>query len=236
MGWNWFDLNWPWCGLVLSAALLLLLFTTNVFRSELSLSRWRDPVWLSWMAPAAYMLHQFEEYGIDAHGTRFAFPDVLCLSVGMSPYPACSLPASLFVAINIPAIWIAGVVCGLRSRRHLFVGLGLYAITFTNSLSHVSAALINGAYNPGAWTSALINLPLSLWVAYACFIRGSMRRRGMLVLVLAGTLFSVILLASVNRFAEGNLSLPVLLMIQMFNPLCVIMLPWLFEKRVLLSS
>jgi hypothetical protein len=55
------------------------------------------------------MIHQFEEYGIDALGVRFAFPDVLCVSVGMPPYPGCSLPEALFVAINIPAIWIAAL-------------------------------------------------------------------------------------------------------------------------------
>jgi hypothetical protein len=72
MKWSWFDLHWPWIGLVLSAALLLVLFTTNLFRSDLSKSRWFDPAWLAWLAPAAYMIHQFEEYGIDARGIRFA--------------------------------------------------------------------------------------------------------------------------------------------------------------------
>jgi hypothetical protein len=38
MEWIWFDLNWPWIGLGLSATLLLLLFGTNVLRSELSIS------------------------------------------------------------------------------------------------------------------------------------------------------------------------------------------------------
>jgi Protein of unknown function with HXXEE motif len=233
MNWTWFDLHWPWLGLALSGALLLLLITTNVLRGDLSISRWRDPVWLSCLAPAAYMIHQFEEYGIDAQGIRFAFPDLLCTSVGMPAYPGCTLPEALFVAINIPAIWIAGLVCGLLSRRHPFVGLGVYAIHFTNSLSHLGVALISGTYNPGALTAALIQLPISLWVAYACFIQGSMRRRGMVVLVLAGTLFSIVLLASVNLFAKGYLSAATLLTIQILNPLCVVLVPWLFEKSVL---
>lgn len=233
MKWTWFDLNWPWIGLVLSAALLLLLFTTNVLRSELTLSRWLDPVWLAWLAPAAYMIHQFEEYGIDARGVRFAFPDLLSVSMGMLPYPDSSLPTRLFIAINIPAIWIAGLVCGLLSRRHPFVGLGVYAIHFTNSLSHLGVALTSGAYNPGALASAVLSLPLSLWVAYACFIRGEMRWRGMPVLVVAGTLFSVILLVAVKLFAKGLISSSALLTIQALNPLCVILLPWLFEKSVL---
>jgi hypothetical protein len=231
--WTWFDLAWPWIGLGVAAVLLFFLFATDRLRTSAVPSRWRDPVWLSWLAPAAYMIHQFEEYGIDALGVRFAFPDLLCVSVGMPPYPACSLPEALFVAINIPAIWIAGFACALLSRSRPLVGLGLYAIHFTNALSHLGVALVSGTYNPGALTAALIQLPLSLWVAYACFIRGSMRPHGMAVLVIAGTLFSVILLGSVNLFAKGYLSATTLVIVQILNPLCVILLPWLFEKNVL---
>lgn len=85
----------------------------------------------------------------------------------------------------------------------LLFGLGLYGLHFTNALAHLGAALASGTYNPGALASAVINLLLSLWVAYACFAQGSMRRRGMAVLVLAGTLLSVILIGSSNLFA-GN--------------------------------
>jgi hypothetical protein len=233
MNWSWFDLHWPWVGLALSGALCVLLFSTNTFRSDLRVSRWRDPVWLAWLAPAAYMLHQFEEYGIDAQGTRFAFPDLLCTSVGLRPYPGCTLPESVFVAINIPAIWIAGLICAILALRYAFAGLGVYCIHFTNSISHLGVALTSGSYNPGALTAGLIQLPISLWVAYVCFFRGGMRRSGMLILVLAGTVFTVVLLASVNLFARGHLSATALLTIQSLNPLFVIVVPLLFNRRII---
>ena len=231
--WTWFDPAWPWTGLGVAAVLFFFLFATDRLRRNVDVPRWRNPGWLSWLAPAAYMIHQFEEYGIDAHGTRFAFPDLLCVSVGMPPYPHCSVPPAFFVAVNIPAIWIAGLVCGLLSRRHPFVGLGVYAIHFTNSLTHLGVALVSGIYNSGALTAALIQLPLSLWVGYACFIRGSMRRLGVAVLILTGTLLSVILLGSVNLFAKGYLSATTLVIIQVLNPLYVVIVPWFFEKRLL---
>ncbi|WP_092021572.1 HXXEE domain-containing protein [Bradyrhizobium sp. OK095] len=234
--WTWLDLAWPWIGLCAAAILLFLLFATDRLRTKACASRWHDPGWLSWLAPATYMIHQLEEYGIDALGVRFAFPDLLCTSVGMPPYPGCSLPEALFISINIPAIWIAGLICALLSRRHPFVGLGLYAIHFTNSLSHLGVAVRSGSYNPGALTAALILLPVSLWVAHACFVRGSMRPRGIAILILAGTLLSVILLGSVNLFAKGYLSATALLIIQILNPLCVILMPWFFEKSVLRPS
>jgi hypothetical protein len=74
MQWTSFDRHWPCIGLALSVLLLLLLFATNVLRNDLGISRWRDPVWLSWLAPAAYMIHQFEEYGIDARGLDLPSP------------------------------------------------------------------------------------------------------------------------------------------------------------------
>ena len=113
MEWSWFDIYWSWIGLAMSAALLILLFGTDLLRSSLSQSRWRDPVWLAWLAPASYAAHQFEEYGIDALGHHFAFPDLLCASFSMPPYPDCSVPHAFFLAVNIPAIWGAGLICAL---------------------------------------------------------------------------------------------------------------------------
>jgi hypothetical protein len=60
-----------------------------------------------------------------------------------------------------------------------------------------------------------------------------MRRRGMAVLIFAGTLLTIILLGSVNLFVKGYLSATALVIIQILNPLCVIVVPWLFEKSVL---
>lgn len=232
MQWTWVDLHWPWIGLAISALLLELLFATNVFRGDRDKSRWFDPVWLAWLAPATYMIHQFEEYGIDAQGVRFAFPNLLSHSMGLPPYPDSTLPTALFVAINIPAIWIAGLICGLLSRRHRFVGLGVYAIHFTNCLTHLGLGAASG-YNSGMLTSGVILLPVSLWVGYSCFIKGDMRWWGVVILTIAGTIFSVILLATIKLFVRGQMSEPALLTIQALNPLCVIVIPWLFEKRVL---
>ena len=125
MRWTWFDIHWSWIGLAVSAVMLILLFGTDLFRSNLSQSRWRDSVWLAWLAPVSYTANQFEEYGIDALGHHFAFPDLFCASIGMPPYPACSVPEAFFLAVNIPAIWGVGLVCALLARRHPLVGLGV---------------------------------------------------------------------------------------------------------------
>ncbi len=86
------------------------------------------PKWLAWLAPTAYAIHQFEEYGISFEGVHFAFPDVLCASMSMPPHRGCALPESLYISINMPIIWLAGMACASLSRRHFLVGLGIYGL------------------------------------------------------------------------------------------------------------
>ena len=55
---------WPWVGLGGGIALLILLLFTDVLRSDLNRSRWREPVWLSWAVAFVYLPHVCEEYGM----------------------------------------------------------------------------------------------------------------------------------------------------------------------------
>ena len=231
MEFNWFDTHWPWIGLGISAVMFVLLFATNVFRSRLDISRWRDHVWLAWLAPAAYMPHQWEEYGIDALGNHFAFPDLLCASFGFPAYPECSIPTATFLAINISIIWVAGLVCALLSRKHPLVGLSLYAIHGTNALSHLGAFAATGIYNPGSVASLFIQLPLFIWVAYAMSSHPAIRKSGIMTLFAAGILCTVVLLAALRLFANGVISGDVMVAIQALNPALLIFVIWLKERR-----
>lgn len=231
MQFTWFDYNWSWIGLGISAVLLILLFTTNVFRSDPKISRWRDPVWLAWLGPAGYMLHQAEEYGMDALGNTFAFPDLLCASFSFPPYPDCIVPTATFVAINITSIWVAGLICGLLSWRHPLVGLSIYAIHGTNALAHLGTFAASGVYNPGSLTSALVQLPLFIWVAYAMSGNPAIRKSGIVTLFGAGILLSAVLLGSLKLFSLGKISGGALVTIQMLNPLLLIFVVWLKERN-----
>jgi len=42
--------------------MVAILLTTDTFRSNTTVSRWRDPVWLAWLAAPLYWVHQLEEY------------------------------------------------------------------------------------------------------------------------------------------------------------------------------
>jgi hypothetical protein len=228
---NWFDVNWPWIGLAGAVVLWILLLGTSCFRSDPSVSRWRDPVWLAWLAPAAYAIHQTEEYGIDALGQFFAFPDATCGIFGLPLYPACSIPPGFYTGVNIAGIWVLGLVCALLSRRHTLMGLGVYGIFITNAPSHIGTFLISGHYNPGTLTAFLIQIPVSLWAFYAMLSERRVTWQGVGSVVLGGILLTATLLGSLVLFVHGHLSDFWMVTIQILNPLWLLVLPWLQEQR-----
>lgn len=74
--------SFPWLGLAGAIVLLLLLFGSNILRSDKAVSRWRDLTWLSWAGATAYLIHNVEEYGIDLFGRTYAFPMSMCQLFG----------------------------------------------------------------------------------------------------------------------------------------------------------
>ena len=120
--WEWFEHHWPWIGLVAALVLLTLLFFTNMFQYRLGVSRWRDPVWLAWLMTAAYLLHNFEEYGIDAKGRAFHFPVTACQTYGFPDVTTCPLVPSFFVAVNVPFVWVVLPIAAVWCRRNPAVG------------------------------------------------------------------------------------------------------------------
>jgi hypothetical protein len=39
--------------------MVAILLLTDTFRSDTTVSRWRDPMWLAWLAVPFYWIHQF---------------------------------------------------------------------------------------------------------------------------------------------------------------------------------
>ena len=231
MTWSWFDLAWPWIGLAAAAILLALLFGTNKLRDNNSTSRWHDPVWLSWAAATAYILHNFEEYGIDALGNSHAFPAAACSILNEPPYPACVIPPAFYLAVNIPAFWIAAILCAILSRRNPAIGLGITGLLLVNGLSHFSAFARGGGYNPGLATSILLFFPLFFWIVRSCFGRGHLSYRVLASLILGGALVSAILLGSMQARIHGLIGNTTLILIQIVNPIWFLLLPWLATIR-----
>jgi len=226
--WNWFDLAFPWIGGGGAVVLLVLLFGTNVLRSDPTRSRWRDPAWLSWLAAVAYLLHNVEEYGVDLVGAAHAFPDALCTNLKLPAYPGCPIPPAFYLAVNIPLFWVLAPLVALLSRRRPLVGLALYSVIFINGLTHVALVAKTGTlYNPGLLTAVLIFLPLSVWVGRTCFGPGRLSYPAMALLIAWGVLLHVILAGSVIMFINGLMGGTTLASVQVVNAALLLLVSWI---------
>ena len=84
------------------------------------------------------------------------------------------------------------------TRRHWAIGLLL-----ANGLLHTSGGVAQGAYNTGLWTAAFLFVPLSVWVIYACAIRGPVSGKVVGVAFAAGALTHVLLFIGYGLFKAG---------------------------------
>ncbi|OBI37130.1 hypothetical protein A5708_07065 [Mycobacterium colombiense] len=229
---QWFERYWSSVGLGAAIVLALLLLCTNTFRSMSGVSRWRDPVWIAWSMVVAYMLHNFEEYGIDAKGRPFHFPVTACAQYGFDSVNGCPLVPSFFVAVNIPFIWIVLPIAALWCRRNPAVGLTGVGLVFTNALSHIGGAFTPMGYSPGTLTAAIIFVPLSVWVFITFFGRGKLLRWPVLMVILvASILAQAVLLMLLMALSRGSIPLAAAIVIQSIDPVLLLLLPWVASRR-----
>ena len=186
--------------------------------TAIEVSRWRDPVWLAWLMVVAYLLHNFEEYGIDAAGRAFHFPVTACQQYGCRVHRLVP-PGSVVLRRGqhpVRVDHLAGgraVVssqpCGRTDRsrvvvhqrpepyRRLFPPMG---------------------YSPGTLTAAVIFIPLSLWIFITCFGRGRLRYPVLAAILLASILAQAILLGLLLSLSRGSVPLPLAITVQSLDP------------------
>jgi hypothetical protein len=159
----------------------------------------------------AYMLHQFEEYGVDLLGQRWAFPAELCRALGYAP-EACPAEPYFFMAVNVGTVWIAGALAIVLRNRNVAVGTCAFGIPLINAGIHIGRALLQGAYNPGVFTSLVLFLPLC---AYALV---TIKPR-LLGVIGCGVATHVVLAGGILGFAHGFIGWGFNLTLQVVNGL-----------------
>jgi hypothetical protein len=231
MTFGWFFIAFPWIGGAAAGVLVVVLFATNLLRSEHTSTRWRDPLWLSWMALVVYLLHNVEEYGLDLRGQTNAFPNALCANLGLPPFPNCPVPPAFFLAVNISLFWVVGPLVALLTPRHPLVGFALYTVIPINALVHIVGVLATGQpYNPGLLTSLVLFVPLSVWVGYACFGNNRLSYKAMVLLLVWGVMLHVILVGSLKMYISGLISRTAVVWAQIMNAGLLVLVLWLAER------
>jgi len=219
----------PWIGGAAAVVLLILLFGTRLLRSEPSLSRWHDRVWLSWLAMVIYLLHNVEEYGIDVFGRMTQFPEEICAIMKFHPYPDCPIPPAYFLCVNVPMFWLGAPIAALLSRRHPLVGLAFYGVIFVNLFFHIVPLVAGAGFGPGTLTAILLFVPVSGWIIHACFGTGRLSYKALAFVFANGVLFHIILTAPLFLFVSGKLGSAALVGAQLANAVLFLVVPWFAE-------
>jgi hypothetical protein len=147
--------------------MIAVLFWTDAFRANLAVSRWRDLVWLCWLAVPLYLLHQFEEYSLQTVGLDYSIQDMISQKLGYPKYPDSPIPLAFYPIVNIALMWFGSPLAAYLSRRNILLGLSFWGLIFANGLC-TPWGRHEGAYNTGR---RLLFIPLSIW-ALRAHIRG----------------------------------------------------------------
>lgn len=196
---EWFMGIWPWMGAGAAIVLLIILFATDWLRSDISISRWRDPTWFAWLAAVAYMIHNVEEYGIDFTGTTLAFPNMMLGMLGEMP------TWTFFLCVNLSLVWVMGPLAAALSRKYPPLAFAMVGIEAVNCLTHLPGAVMLGSISGGCITAALVFLPLVIWAfaGVAGYPKTGLKRSTLWIFIGFGVLYHVGLFLNMPLYIAG---------------------------------
>ena len=158
---HWFYTVWPFIGVGGAIVMVAILLMTDTFRGNTTVSRWRDPVWLAWLAVPLYWMHQFEEYSLPVLGFDYSIQEMICKNLGFPPYPDCPIPLSFYPVVNIALMWFGAPLAAYLGRRNVLIGLSFWGLLLANGLLHTAGASRRALTTPayGAASSCLFRCP-----------------------------------------------------------------------------
>ena len=216
---------WPWIGLGAAIVLIILIFCTDMLRSDTRQSRWKDPVTLAWMSVVVYLLHNFEEFGLDLYGHQLGFTYFVNGLTGLHTTEGLSL------GCNLSLIWcVFPLTAWMVQRGHRGMAAGMACFALLNGTGHIMQAIVFGMYNPGLLNSALLCWPLGIWTLYVCFGQEKQPKTNILWLFLAAVAYHVVLLAT-GIGSEHGLAEVCQVMLMIADAGLIFWLWWLLDKR-----
>jgi hypothetical protein len=209
-------LGWPYAGLVLAAVLLFRLFTQALHAS----GRLRDPAFLLPLLWPMYLVHQFEEHGIDFLGRHFAFLGDLCGVLGHAGnLPGCPADPAFIFVVNVVACPMAFVLPLIFRKTRPLLALFGWSVPLVNAVSHIGSAVVHHAYNPGVVTSVVLFLPLGAWTVRSCLRARVLAPRQVPLIFMAGGALHAVLIGSLVLHERGVISRELLLAANALNGL-----------------
>ncbi len=198
---------WPWVGLGGGIALLILLLFTDALRSDLNITRWKDPVWLSWAVAFVYLPHVCEEYGMHIANGQFAMISSF-KDMGMSAIFG-EIPDIFFPLVNIALTWIALPTAAALSKKNPVIGVSGMGFILLNGITHVGSvvsSMTNPLESPGSVTGIFMFIPLFVWICYVAIKDHILPKKGLGVAIISGILGHLLLFSCyfVNMLIGGT--------------------------------
>ena len=215
--------GWPYFALVLAFLIVIMILLPPSGPSELNKiqQRLQNPMTLFCLGGAVYMLHQFEEHGIDFLGNRFAFQAFICkhFSAMVPTAQTCPASASFILGVNVGSVWISSLIGALLGDEYPLVGAaGCLSIPAVNFFGHVIPAVTSGRYNPGLLTSILLFAPYVAWTYRQLISRRILTSLDAIrTIALCGIPVHIVLLYSLILREKGVINESQLFWIQIMN-------------------
>jgi uncharacterized protein with HXXEE motif len=113
-----------------------------------------------WLLLIVYLVHQFEEHGVDLLGRRYFFIEyarTVIADIGAAS--GFTLTPLVIYRSNTLFVWLPFLAAVWGNRRFLWPGLAAGGLLLMNGILHIALALLRGEYNPGAGSAIVLFLP-----------------------------------------------------------------------------
>lgn len=157
-----------------------------------------DPKLIGWILLPVYMLHQFEEHYLDFKGERYAFQKFFCNFLGYTNIDKCPGDKEFIFSVNVPGLYIAGILAGLLNNIKPIVAGGFAAVILLNAIVHILASIKQKKYNPGLVTSILLFLPISLYYFYEMKKQDKLSYSDIGISIFIGVLYHIVIMLSIK--------------------------------------
>jgi hypothetical protein len=175
-------------------------------------ARFHDRAWLFWVLLPMYMLHQFEEHGVNALGHHYAFLGEVCAMLHTPLGAGCPADQAFIFAVNPVTVWVVGLVAGLVGPRFPMVAACAFGIPVVNAMTHIGSAVMKGSYNSGLLTSIVLFVPVCAFILRELFRQGVLDRPRLAAVLLTGVVLHVLLVGGL-LLRERNILGPITLVV-----------------------
>ena len=110
-----------------------------------------------------YLVHQFEEHGIDIFGRAYAligYAESVIADIGSAP--GFTLTPLAIYRTNTLFVWLPFLTALWGNRRFIWPGLAAAGLVLTNAVLHIGLAVWREEYNPGLASAIVLFLPVGV--------------------------------------------------------------------------